>query len=222
MQTPSWLKAALVSALGCFLALIGLIWGLTLLSKVRAEAFLKDFGTLIPGKSSFAEAQQFAKIYSGRPSNIASEETACSEQDCGLSFAFANKPLSYLPGIRTVSLGGHITIKGGRVAECALVYQATAPVPDVHDPQLGDVLPVPEPQYLYGVIDTLDRDEKEYGPKKSDVDQQGVPHFFMFRLGPLSTPEARKNAYGLDLSCLARWRNCGAASDFYPRGWQSW
>jgi hypothetical protein len=196
---------------------LGITWAVTVQQRSRARAFLQEFITLNLGESTFADAQQLAESYGGKPWSASSQNAKCSAQSCELLFAFDNKPLRSLPGIRGVYFGGVITVKSGRIVESSIVYQRLAssgePVSDGGSPEY---------EYFYGVRDLAERKDGEYGVNKKEVDAQGIPHFLIVGLGPNSTAEARKRAYSLDLSCLARLNACNTASAIYPPGWQAW
>jgi hypothetical protein len=199
------------------IAWLGITWAVTVQQRSRARAFLQEFLTLNLDKSTFADAQGLAESYGGKPWSASSQNATCSAESCELLFTFDNKPLRTLPGIRGVYFGAVITVKEGRIVESSIVYQRLAssgePVSDGGGPEY---------EYLYGVRDVAERKDGEYGVTKKEVDAQGIPHFLIVGLGPNSTAEARKRAYSLDLSCLARLNACNTASAIYPPGWQTW
>jgi hypothetical protein len=217
MRNIGSLRATISVVSLILIAWLGITWAVTVQQRSRARAFLQEFLTLNLGESTFADAQRLAESYGGKPWSASSQDAKCSAQSCELLFAFDNKPLRSLPGIRGVYFGGVITVKSGRIVESSIVYQRLAssgePVSEGGNPEY---------EYLYGVTDVAERKDGEYGVSKKEVDAQGIPHFLMVVLGPNSTAEARKRAYSLDLSCLAQLNACNNASAFYPPGWQTW
>jgi len=199
--------------------------GLKVLYQLPAESFLKDFSTLKAGSSTFADVQQIRARHPGKSQNFAGVEQPCTADSCELMFAFANWGLNSLPGAKLVTFGGNIAVKNGRVEDATLVYgvqpRPGAKMPDqIDDPQPGKIQIIVSPSYGYAVIDDANREENNYGMKKSDVDGGGIPHTMYARLGPRSSPADRKSAYSIDLSCLAKWYGCDSAAAIYPAHWQ--
>jgi hypothetical protein len=200
------------------IAWLGITWAVTVQQRSRARAFLQEFIALNLGESTFADAQRLAESYGGKPWSPSSQNATCSARSCELMFVFDNKPLRSLPGIRGVYFGAVITVKEGRIVGSSIVvYQRLASSGELVSDGGG-----PEYEYLYGVRDVAERTDGEYGVTKKEVDAQGIPHFLIVGLGPNSSAEARKRAYSLDLSCLARLNACNTASAIYPPGWQTW
>src|SRR5262245_55490842 len=198
---------------GVSVVFLAVVWGATLPARLHAQKVLAAVSALQPGQSTFEEAQRLAKNYGAQANASVSGEGVCSRELCEFSFPFANQPLAFLPGVKRISFGANVSVRGGRVTSVAVAYQRMADrIPDVPD----------QAQYLYGVLNDAARNENEYGPKKENPDADGVPRLIFYRLGPRSAPADRAKAFALDLSCLASFTGCSGPSAIYPNGWQSW
>src|SRR5437773_150258 len=189
----------LAALLGC-----GVIVGSTYYKRHRAEALLREVARLKLGQHpTFADAQHLAQSYGGEPWNGPSRKANCSSESCNLRFAFENKPLSYLPGVRTVEFVVGLTVKDGYVISSEIDYS---------------ILTSSYYEFIYFIEDhSKSTDVHGYQLDKLKIDSQGIPHVLKVSLSPLATSEDRARAYSLDLSCLARLSGCNSPSAIFPR-----
>lgn len=189
---------------------VGLLWGMTIRQRDRAEAFLREFTKLELGKSTFADAQQIAAEYHGIPWYTGPDDMRCTPQRCELRFVFENKPLTSFRLARYVELIGVVSVKDGIVAGRELIYASET---GNYNPLQYDVVEEPplqaegKPQHF-----------QEIGLARLNVDDKGIPSTVRVRLGVTSSPEQRKRAYALDLSCLAKLFGCKNPSAIFPSG----
>jgi hypothetical protein len=204
-----FLKALIGSIVVCWVV-IGVIWGLTLRQKSRAEQFLQQLTNLELGKSTFAEAQQIALKYRGFPWYADSGDMRCTFQRCELRFIFQNKPLTSFHLARYVELIAVISVKDGIIVGRDVVYAR----------ETGRYFP-----FQYNVIDRASWNDgpvsninQTVGLARLKVNDTGIPSTVMVRLGPSSTADQRNRAYAFNLSCLARFLDCDDPSAFFPSG----
>jgi hypothetical protein len=185
--------------------------------RTRAEAFLNDVTRFKLGEATFADAERLAGRYGGKPWNALPQGTPCTAEDCYLSFDFAN-PRNHLPFVvmPRVGLKGIVRVKEGRVMGIEVVYQLAS--------KFGGPA-------AYDVRETLSQESPPgyqryrwvspgFGIAKLKVDKDGLPWVVEIRLNERATKEERKQAYSLDLSCLAKVYGCTSPSAIFPPAWQ--
>lgn len=170
-----------------------------------ARAFLEDVNSLQLGRASLADVQQLAAKYDGKPWNGPSRETTCSYHDCAIRFVFENKLLAFLPRKRAMSLAASLTVKDGLVVTKELDFSLLTTSWTT--------------QFIYVVFDRVSSPAPNgYKVGKFKIDSSGTAHVVQVELGPTAPPEVRKNAYSLDLSCLARLSGCNLPNAVFPGG----
>jgi hypothetical protein len=201
--TVGWILVAFVAA--CFGTLC-VLYGLTFPHRTKAQAFFREFTELKIG-SSFAEAQRLARRYGGIPWYVTSSDMRCTFERCNLAFQFDNLPLSYVPVVGYTRFLALVSVRNGTVDGQRIEYE--------HISRHG-------PSFSYFLSDYASVESPPKGPGpgvwRLQVDSRGVPHVLQALLGPNSTSQLRKNAYSLNLSCLAKLLGCGTASAIYPNG----
>jgi len=192
----------------CLLGLSAL-WMLTLREKNRAEAFLQNFMELVPGKSSFSDAQELARIYRGLPWYVAANDMRCTFQRCNFRFAFENRPLTSAHLARYIELIGWVYVREGLVVGREINYVRDS---GSYYPFEYDVIEAP----MWNEDGTVQY-QRVGGLWRLKVDDNGMPSVLKVHLTPSSTTNERKRAYALDLSCLARIFGCSSPSAMFPR-----
>ncbi len=172
----------------------------------RARAFLQDVASLPLGTATFADAQQLAKKYDGKPWNGPSREPTCTVHDCAIRFIFENKMLNHLQrNKREVSLAAGLIVKDGLVVTKEI--------------NLSVLTTTWSTQFVYVLFDRVSSTAPQgYKVERLKVDGSGMPHLLQVELGPAAPTAMRKNAYSLDLSCLAKVRDCDTSNTVFPRG----
>ncbi len=198
------LALLLVGVIVVGLFAFGVFLGWASHKRTRAESLLRSIARLNLGAATFADAQNLAQKYGGEPWNGPSRETSCSSQNCGLRFAFDNKPLSYIPGVRGVEFVAGLTVRDGYVVSREVEYST---------------LTTSYFDFAYILLDGMKfTGVRDWEVKKLKVDAQGTPHTIEVNLGPLATLDERASAYSIDLSCLARLHGCSAPTVVFPPG----
>jgi len=201
LRKLAWLLVGVV-IVGLFA--FGVCLGWASCKRTRAESLLRSIAQLKLGTATFADAQNLAEKYGGKPWNGPSREASCSSRDCNLRFAFDNKPLSYVPGVRGVEFFAGFTVKDGYVVSREVEYST---------------LTTSYFDFAYIVLDGMKfTGVRDYEVKKLKVDAQGTPHAIEVNLGPLATVDERARAYSIDLSCLARLHGCSSPAAVFPPG----
>jgi len=201
LRKLAWLLVGVV-IVGLFA--FGVCLGWASRKRTRAESLLRSIAQLKLGTATFADAQNLAEKYGGKPWNGPSREASCSSQDCNVRFAFDNKPLSYVPGVRGVEFVAGLTVKDGYVVSREVEYST---------------LTTSYFDFAYILFDGLKFTHvQDYEVKKLKVDAQGTPHAVEVNLGPLATVDERARAYSIDLSCLARLHGCSSSTAVIPPG----
>src|SRR2546421_7168057 len=202
--------ATLVGVLGISLLAIVVLWGLTILEKSRAEAFLRGFTKLVVDKSPYAEAQSLAHEYGGEPWFVDKEDMRCNFQKCELRFVFENKPLSSFRLVRYVALVGTVSVKNGIVVGRSISYSRDSK--DYY-------------QFVYQVMESSTQVEHDVsshqetsGLSRLKVDSMGVPSSVWVKLDNSSTSDKRSRAYALNLSCMSKLVDCNSPSSMFPPG----
>ena len=196
-------------AIACLFA-VSILWSLTVRQKIRAEAFVEDLIKLVPGNSSFAQAQQLAQKYGGIPWYTAPNDMRCTFQRCTFRFLFENKPLTSVRLARYVELLGLVYIRDGIVVGREIHYERDS---GGYSLLQYDVIEAP----MWNEEGTVQR-QREIGLWRLKVDGNGIPSILRVTLDPASSEVQRKRAYALDLSCLARLFGCNSPSDIFPPG----
>lgn len=207
---PKYIAACLVSFV---IAVIAFAWGMTAWEKGRAESLLHDISNLELGKSTFADAQRIAGKYGGTPWYSGSENKTCSPQRCELRFSFSNRFLTSLHLARHAELIANISVKDGIVVGRDVGYARDSG----RFNQLG-----------YEVIDgwlwkedEMPSQQRTPGLWRLNVEQdgsEGVASTVIVRLSSTSSPDQRRRAYSLDLSCLDKLFGCSHRSTIFPAG----
>jgi hypothetical protein len=204
------LLVSLVSLIVVCLIAISVLWVLTVRQRTVAEAFLRDAIILVPGKSSFEEAQQLARKYGGIPWYTGSNDMRCTFQRCTFRFLFENKPLTSVRLARYVELIGWIYVRDGTVVGREIEYVRDS---GAYSPFQYEVIEAP----MWNEDGTAQR-QREVGLWRLKVDGTGMPSIVKVTLDPSSSPAQRKRAYSLDLSCLANLLGCDSPSAMFPHG----
>ena len=189
----------------CLLTLATL-YGIALSQRTRARTFLYDFSSLKLGESTFADAQRLARDYGGVPWDVSTENVSCTFQKCAFAFKFENIPLNYVPFVHHTELAADIVVKDGIIVGRQFEYERNTRS---------------NYYFRYQVIDDthhVDELHNWYGTWRLSVDERGVAHTVLVRLGSVSAEVLRNRAYSINLSCLARFYDCATPSDFYPSG----
>jgi len=201
LRKLAWLLVGVV-IVGLFA--FGVCLGWASRKRTRAESLLRSIARLNLGAATFADAQNLAQKYGGEPWNGPSREASCSSQNCGLRFAFDNKPLSYIPGVRGVEFVAGLTVRDGYVVSREVEYST---------------LTTSYFDFAYILLDGMKfTGVRDWEVKKLKVDAQGTPHTIEVNLGPLATLDERARAYSIDLSCLARLHGCSGPTVVFPPG----
>ena len=183
---------------------LGFFLGLASYKRTQAQSLLRSITQLKLGTSTFEDAQHLAENYSGRPWSGVSRKVSCSSQNCDFRFVFENKPLRYIPGVRSVEFVALLIVKDGHVVSRELDYSILTPS---------------YYEFMYLMDDNVkSTGVRDYEVKKLKQDAQGVVHVLKVSLGPLATSEEKERAYSVDLSCLARLRDCSTPSAVFPPG----
>lgn len=189
------------------------IFVLGIRQKDRAEAFLSDITRLKLGEASFADAEELARRYNGRPWNALPQTANCTAQECYLSFDFSDPykrlPFMYRP---RVTFGGIVHVHEGIVVGIELFYQlgirsGRQVIYDVRD-VLTEGLHAPGVGYRW--------ESPGYGIAALKVDKYGFPWVLKIELNRNSTDLERREAYSINLSCLANGYNCTSPPDIIP------
>jgi hypothetical protein len=186
------------------------VWILTARERIRAEAFVKDVVKLVPGKSSFTEAQELARQYNGIPWYTTANDMRCTFQRCTFKFVFENKPLTSIRLARYVELLGLVYVRDGIVAGRELHYVRDS---GPYFPFDYEVFETP----MWNEEGTVEH-QREEGLWRLKVDKYGMPSTVKVQLSASSSADQRKRAYSLELSCLAKLFGCNTPSSMFPRG----
>ena len=182
--------------------------GLLLISihqRKLARAFLEDVNSLQLGRASLADVEQLAGKYGGRPWSGPSREPTCSYHYCAIRFAFENKLLATFSRRREMSLTAGLTVKDGLLVTKEL--------------DVSRLTTSWTTQFIYVIFDRVGSPNTNgYKVGKFKIDSSGIAHVVQVELGPNAPPEVRKNAYSLNLSCLAQLSGCNAPNAVFPSG----
>lgn len=146
------------------------LYARTVPHRTRAEAFLLGFVELTPGQSTFAEAQEVARLSGGIPWYVdACGNMSCTFQNCALAFQFDNMPLSYVPRVGYTRLFAQVNVKNRIVVGREMEYERGA--------------------FRYELFDYASQLPAgwEYGIRRLKVDpldERGTPHVLKEVLGP--------------------------------------
>ncbi len=202
------LMICLVSLMFVGLLTVSLLWALTVRQRSRAESFLEDFRKVLPGKSSFAEAQAVAQRHGGIPSYTTSDDVRCTSQKCTFRFLFENKPLTSFYLARYTELTGWIFVRDGVVVGRAIDYGRDS---GAYSPFQYEVSEAP----MWNEAGTV-QVEAKVGLWRLKVDPSGIPSIVQVTLNSSSSLDQRTRAYSLDLSCLAKVFGCGSPNSMFP------
>jgi len=201
-------EAGLLVLAGLFTFVV--LWVRTVQQRHRADAFLQDVLKLEVGKSTLEEALKLAQKFGAMPWYVNSDDMRCTFQRCELHFVFENKPLTSARLVRYVGLIGTVSVKNGVVVGREIDYQGDGG-------QYG--------QFKYRVMEHLWSQEErvprtwiDSGMSRLKVGEDGIPRILLVTVGPTSTPDQRKRAYALDLSCLDKLFDCHNPAAMFPPG----
>jgi hypothetical protein len=165
-----------------------------------AQAFLDDLKVLRVGKSSFAEIQQLREVYL----DVWKKADCKPSQDCALDFAIENTWLHRLRLVPWTKFQGTLYIRDGTLTRMGVILAANTG-------NLGFGAVVVETP---GDI----QDQKSYAIRHRR-NQKGLPENVSIYLTPTSTATERQQAYGFNLTCLARFGGCKDSSELLPSAW---
>lgn len=201
---PKRIAAIVISVLGFCLLAFSITYAVAHHTRTRGRDFLTQFVELRAGKSTLQDARRLASEFGGKISNR-SPESRCDASDCDFRFDFFNSPAA-LRVIQRGRLVCFIYVKNEVVIGKELDYETVSDGTRY---------------YRYEVFDFRGPQVRgwEYGIWRLKVDSQeatGVPHVLVVHLDPYAEGQLRKQAYSLDLACLAKIFGCRNASDFFP------
>ena len=173
--------------------------------KQMAYECLQKIESLSLGVSTFSDAQELARRYSGLPWSASAQQAECSIQDCNLRFVFQNNWIGLFRTGKKVSLVAALWVKNGYVASKEVDYS---------------VMSKSEySQFFYFLLDQRTViGAKGYEVRKAQLDERNVPHVLKVTLSPEAPPEVRAKAYTLDLTCLSRLYGCNDGLSIFPSG----
>ncbi|HKM80314.1 MAG TPA: hypothetical protein VJY15_05070 [Candidatus Acidoferrum sp.] len=186
------------------------VWVRTVQQKHRADAFLQDVLKLEVGKSTLEEALKLAQKFGAMPWYVNSDDMRCTYQRCELRFVFENRPLTSVHLVRYVELIGTVSVKNGLVVGRELDYGREAG--RYEEFEYGVM------EHLWSQEDHVPRSWIESGMWRLKVREDGIPRILRVTIGPTSTPDQRKRAYALDLSCLDNLFGCNNPAAMFPPG----
>lgn len=178
--------------------------------EARAGAFLQEITKVEVGRSTFEEAKIIARKYDGIPWWVNNNSMRCNYEACRFRFVFENKPLTSLRVVPWTAVIAEISVRNGTITSQEINYVRGANRPLYYTvresaPPASDT---EEPQARSGMI----------GLNRLKVDKQGIPSVLVVELHPSNSPDQRRRAYALNLSCLSALFGCNSPSAIFPIG----
>lgn len=183
-------------------ATLGVLLGFARHTRSRAELLLRDITQLQLGTATFIDAQKLATEFGGKPWSGPLERAACSAQSCNLRFMFDNKSISRVLPVRKVQFVVGIAIREGHLVSRELEFSTLTASYTAFSYVLTDGM-----TFMHG---------RDYEIKRLKVDAIGTPHLIVVHLGNLVTEHERRQAYAINLTCLASLSCCSDATAVFP------